>query len=57
MQPTKSGKVEKNAVTAQKKNGIKEWIKFLAGVLVVYFIVSNSIGTTKGYWPFHGPYI
>ncbi|MFS0774570.1 signal peptidase I [Neobacillus sp. 3P2-tot-E-2] len=47
MRSTESEKVENNTVTAGKKNGIKEMIKFIAGLFVVYIIVSNTIGTTK----------
>lgn len=47
MEPTASGNVESNSVASRKKNGLVEWVKFLAGVLVVYLVVSNSIGLTK----------
>jgi signal peptidase I len=39
---------EKNeTVTSVKKEGGKEWIKFLAGLVVIYLLVTNTIGITR----------
>jgi signal peptidase I len=47
MEPTSHEKVESHATASRKKNSILEWVKFLAGVLVVYLIVFYCIGITK----------
>jgi signal peptidase I len=33
--------------TLVKRDGLKEWIKFLAGLIGIYLFVSNSIGITR----------
>lgn len=47
MEPTAHENVESKAIASRKKNGFLEWVKFLAGIAVVYLVVSNSIGLTK----------
>jgi signal peptidase I len=36
-----------DSVTSVKKDGVKEWVKFLAGLIVIYLLVTNSIGITR----------
>lgn len=47
MGPTPHEKVESNAAAPRKNNSILEWVKFLAGVVVVFLVVFYCIGITK----------
>lgn len=47
MGPAPHDKVESKAVPSRKNNSILEWVKFLAGVVVVFLVVFYCIGITK----------
>lgn len=39
--------VEKEIAVEEKKSGMKEWLKFIISLVMVFLIVSNSVGLTK----------